>query len=104
MTELLLDACYSCVNASLVLIKNLAPDNSDRASKLIEAAVEISQTCIACVRSHEAGSVLPETIDRAADACRRFLELVKVTPTETPDSVACSVACDNFIRTYHHVA
>ncbi len=103
MNDLLLDECYSCVIASLVLIKCMALEKEGQASSLIEVAVDLGQTCIACIRSHEAGSVLPETLDRMAEECQRLLEAVKVALVDSPESNACIVACDKFIRTYHQV-
>ena len=103
MTDLLSDECYSCVIASLVLIKSMALEKRGEANSLIEVAVDLSQACIACIRSHGAGSVLPETLDRMADECQRLLDALKKTSMESPESIACSLACDNFLRSYHQV-
>jgi hypothetical protein len=103
MTEFLLDECYSCVIASLVLIKSMTVSQNGETSNVIEAAVDLSQSCIACIRSHEAGSVLPETLDHLADECDRLLALLAVASMESPESTACSSACEKFIHTYHQV-
>jgi len=103
MTDLLLDECYSCVIASLVLIKSLASQRNGDANIAVEVAAELGQTCIVCIRSHEAGSVLPETIDRLAEESQRLIEVIEKSLMQSPESTACSAACENFIRTYHQV-
>ena len=103
MTDLLIDECYACVIASLVLIKRMAFHENGEANSLIEGAVDLSQTCIACIRSHEAGSVLPESLDRLAEESQRLLEAIKKSSIESPELTACALTCENFIRTYHQV-
>ena len=103
MTDLLLDECYSCVIASLALIKSIALEHADGRNGVIEAAVDLSQTCVACIRSYEAGSVLPQTENRLAEASQRLAEVVDKSSLSSPEATACMLACENFIRTYHQV-
>lgn len=100
MTEFLLDECYSCVIASLVLIKSVAMKMNDDSARLIAKAADLSQTCIDCIRSHEAGSVLPATLERLANESQALLDCIKISSLETPELTASSIACDNFLRTY----
>jgi len=101
MTDLLLDDCYSCIIASLVLIKSLALQPNGERNIAVGVAAGLARACIVCVRSHEAGSVLPESIDRLAEESQRLIDVLKKSSINSPESTACSTACENFIRTYH---
>ncbi len=90
MTDQLLDDCYSCVLGCLNLIKSLAGNPSDEMVQITEVAVNLSQACLACIRSHEAGSVLPESLDRLADDGQHLLNLLQVASLGSPESAACT--------------
>ncbi len=104
MTDLLVDECYSCMISSLVLIKSLASQRTSEASGVIELAAELGQTAIDCIRSNEAGSVLPETAERLAKEIQCLIDEIKATSIRSNESAACATACENFIRTYRHQA
>ncbi len=104
MTDLLLDECYSCVISSLVLIKSLASQKNDEANAIIGVAAELGQNCIACIRSYEAGSVLPATEERLAEEIERMMETLKKSSLNSSESAACCTACETFIRNYRPVA
>ena len=103
MNELLFDECYSCILASLVLIKSLAAEKNGELYKVNQLASDLSHTCVTCIRSHEAGSILPEIADRLADESQQLVEAIKLASIQSPESLACSNACEKFVRTYHQV-
>lgn len=101
MNDRLLDECYSCIIASLALIKSLASHESADTSNLLEVSSELAQACVACIRSHEAGSVLPETVERLAVDGQKLVDAVAKSSVQSSEASACSDACENFIRSYN---
>lgn len=103
MNELLIDECYSCLLASLGLIKSLAAAKNVDLHSVIQVASGLGQTCVTCIRSHEAGSVLPEIADRLADECHQLAVASRAASLNSSEALACITACEELIRTYHEV-
>ncbi|MDX1927288.1 MAG: hypothetical protein SFV81_12270 [Pirellulaceae bacterium] len=101
MNEQLIDECYSCLLASLVLIKSLAAAENVEFHSVIQVASGLGQTCVTCIRSHEAGSVLPEIADRLADECHQLVVSSRAASLNSPEALSCVTACEDLIHTYH---
>ena len=103
MNERLIDDCYTCLLASLGLIKSLAATEHVESHRVIQVASELGQTCVTCIRSHEAGSVLPEIADRLAEECHQLVVASRASSLNSPEALACVTACEDLIHTYHEV-